>query len=122
MPSAKAPARAIRRSRVLKSKAKKATKSTPFGRSLVEEMRMVAAHIRGDITLPSVPVYRPDVKAIRESRGLSQAAFARKYGFNVRTLQDWELGRARPPFAMSSYLCVIEREPDAVERALAPYA
>lgn len=124
MPSAKTPARATSRQQShvgqTKAKALKTTRSTAFGKSLVKEMQMVARHIRGDITLPSVPIYRPDVKAIRESRGLSQAAFARRYGFNLRTLQDWELGRARPPFAILSYLCVIEREPAAVDRALAP--
>lgn len=94
-------------------------KSTALGKSLVDGMEMVAAHIRGEVTVPTVQVVHPNVKAIRTARSLSQAEFASKYGFNLRTLQDWEMGRARPPFALLSYLRVIEREPAAVERALA---
>src|SRR5262249_22518704 len=37
-----------------------------------------------------------DVKAIRAKTKLSQAEFAKRYGFNVRTLQDWESTGAQP--------------------------
>ena len=59
-----------------------------------------------------------NVKAIRTKQGLSQSQFAKRYGFCVRTLQDWELGRVRPPSAVRAYLTVIERYPDTVEKAL----
>ena len=36
----------------------------------------------------------PNVKAIRHKLGLSQAAFAHQFGFSVRTVQQWEQGRA----------------------------
>jgi putative transcriptional regulator len=49
---------------------------------------------------------------------MSQAAFAEAFGFPLRTLQEWEQGRAEPPEAIRSYLRVIEREPEAVMRAL----
>ena len=38
----------------------------------------------------------PDVGAIREKTGLSQARFAELLGVSVRTLQDWEQGRRAP--------------------------
>jgi len=60
-----------------------------------------------------------EVKAIRRKRGLSQAAFAARYGLNLRTLQDWEQGRVQPDGPARAYLLVILREPRAVERALA---
>jgi putative transcriptional regulator len=60
-----------------------------------------------------------EVKAIRHRRGLSQPAFAARYGLNLRTLQDWEQGRAQPDGPARAYLLVIDREPRAVERALA---
>ena len=60
-----------------------------------------------------------EVRSIRRRRGLSQAAFAARYGLNLRTLQDWEQGRAQPDGPARAYLLVILREPRAVERALA---
>jgi putative transcriptional regulator len=60
-----------------------------------------------------------EVRTIRRRRGLSQAAFSARYGLNLRTLQDWEQGRAQPDGPARAYLLVIDREPRAVERALA---
>ena len=44
-----------------------------------------------------------DVKAIRNKVGLSQSEFSERYGFPIRTLQDWELGRTQPPRAFRSW-------------------
>jgi putative transcriptional regulator len=59
-----------------------------------------------------------DVKAIRAKTGLSQAEFAKRYGFNVRTLQDWESSGAQPPSPVRAYLTVIGRFPGMVAKAL----
>jgi putative transcriptional regulator len=80
------------------------------------------AHMRGEIKLRTRVVEVPDaidVRAIREKAGMSQAEFASRYGFSGRTLQEWEQGRARPDSAVRAYLIVIDRDPDAVQRALA---
>ena len=61
----------------------------------------------------------PDIKAIRQKLGLSQVAFSRRFGFSVRTVQQWEQGRAVPDRPARSLLKVIERAPRAVEQALA---
>lgn len=37
------------------------------------------------------------IKDFRKETGLSQVEFAKKYGFNLRTLQDWEQERCNPP-------------------------
>lgn len=37
------------------------------------------------------------MKELRELLGLSQKDFALKFGFNLRTLQQWEQGRASTP-------------------------
>ena len=58
------------------------------------------------------------VKEVRTKLGLSQADFARRYGFNVRTLQDWESSGAQPPSPVRAYLTVIDRFPGTVEKAL----
>lgn len=59
-----------------------------------------------------------DCKAIRLSLGLTQAEFARRFGFRLATLQDWERGKRQPDTAARLLYRVIEREPEAVERAL----
>lgn len=60
-----------------------------------------------------------DVKAIRAREGLSQDAFAAKYGFALSTLRQWEQGRRRPEASARILLKVIERSPEAVQEALA---
>jgi putative transcriptional regulator len=64
----------------------------------------------------------PDAKAIRKATGLSQAAFAWRYGFDVSALRDWEQGRRTPDRSARVLLAIIKYEPRAVERALAAYA
>ena len=64
----------------------------------------------------------PSVTSIRERTGLSQARFAQLLGISVRTLQDWEQGRAEPDGPARAYLLVILHEPRAVQRALAAQA
>jgi putative transcriptional regulator len=59
-----------------------------------------------------------DVRAIRTQMGLSQEAFAERFGFAVGTLRDWEQKRRRPEASARVLLRVIEREPEAVQRAL----
>lgn len=58
------------------------------------------------------------VRRVREAAGLSQAKFAERYRINPARLRDWEQGRSAPDSAALAYLRVIEREPDAVTRAL----
>jgi putative transcriptional regulator len=78
---------------------------------------MTAADLRRARRGYNPPV--PNVKAIRHKLGLSQAAFARRFGFSVRTVQQWEQGRAVPDRPARILLRVIEAAPQTVERALA---
>jgi len=59
-----------------------------------------------------------DVRAIRKALRLKQSEFASRYGFGLARLRDWEQNRSRPDSAARAYLLVIEREHEAVERAL----
>ena len=56
----------------------------------------------------------PDVAAIRERTGLSQARFAALLGVSVRTLQEWEQGRRAPSGAARTLLMVAARNPQAL--------
>lgn len=66
-----------------------------------------------------VPPPAPDdVKAIRRRPGLSQEAFAARYGFSIETIRNYEQGHRRPTGPARVLLRVIATEPDAVTRAL----
>ena len=93
----------------------------PLGNRLLDSMKELQAHLRGEIKLSETVYHVPpetDVRALREMLGLSQSDFAALFGFNVRSLQDWEQGRRRPEIPIRAYLAVIQRDPQAVIRAL----
>jgi putative transcriptional regulator len=60
----------------------------------------------------------PPVTAIRAKLGLTQSAFASALGVPVATLRNWEQGRKPPDPAAAALLRVVDREPEAVFRAL----
>jgi putative transcriptional regulator len=96
---------------------------TALGKRIEAAAREVAAHLRGE-TVPGLREYTlavpetVDVAGIRAALGLSQAAFARRFGLNVTALQAWEQGRRRPDRTARILLAVIAKEPKAVLRAL----
>lgn len=59
-----------------------------------------------------------DVRAIRTKLGLTQEAFAARFGFSVNTLRHWEQGKRQPEGPTRAYLLVIDRAPGAVLKAL----
>ena len=59
-----------------------------------------------------------DTARIRKKINLSQSQFAHYFGVSVRTVQEWEQGRSVPSGAARAFLTVIDREPEAVHRAL----
>ena len=61
---------------------------------------------------------RIDVKAIRTRLRMTQEEFAQRFGFSVSTLRHWEQGSRRPEGPTRAYLLVIERAPEAVQKAL----
>ena len=98
---------------------KAANKKSSFGADLIEGMKLVAAHQRGEIELEQVWPKPVDVKAIRKRVKMSQAEFSRADGISTRAIQEWEQGGRQPDSAARAYLTVIAKEPVAVRRALA---
>src|SRR6266849_1787951 len=97
-------------SRLPSKKASGRSKSTALGRRLIRAGQEALRHARGEIQLTEhvytvVPAI--DIKALRESLGLSQAEFARVYAVSQRSLQDWEQGRREPEAAVRAYMAVI---------------
>jgi putative transcriptional regulator len=60
-----------------------------------------------------------DVQALRTRIGLTQEAFAAKFGISLGTLRHWERGDRRPHGPALVLLRVIDRSERAVLRALA---
>jgi len=58
------------------------------------------------------------VRKVRARIGLSQDRFAKRYHINVGRLRDREQTRTKADSALLAYLAVIDREPEAVNRAL----
>lgn len=91
------------------------------GSSILASARQALAYATGEADPSLYGVHVPttlDVRSIRQKLGLSQEAFARHFGVNPRTVQDWEQGRRQPSGPARALLVVIDREPEAVHRAL----
>lgn len=89
-----------------------------FGQDLVASATEAVAIARGDKEpAKTITVETVDVAAIRKKLGLSQEAFARKFGLSPATLRDWEQGRRSPDRTARALLKVIDHAPDTVERA-----
>ena len=57
-----------------------------------------------------------ELSALRERMNLSRALFAKYLRTNVRTLENWEQGRARPNAQAALLIRMVDRYPDTVER------
>lgn len=80
------------------------------------------AYVEGTADKAAFQVHVPekiDVRAIRRKLGLTQAAFAASFGLPKAAIEEWEQGRRKPDTGSRILLKVIEREPEAVQRALA---
>ena len=98
------------------------TERTELGRELEGALGEVLAHVRGDTQLPCRIIDDPTGKRIvelRERLKLSRRRFADRFGLDARAVQEWEQGRRVPDRAARVLLTVIERDPEAVARALA---
>ncbi|MCF6768190.1 transcriptional regulator [Thiotrichales bacterium 19S11-10] len=59
-----------------------------------------------------------DVKRIRSKFKMTQSDFARAFGLNLKSVQNWEQKRKVPTGASLVLLKVIEKDPEAVLKAL----
>ena len=91
-----------------------------IGKKLIKSAKQSRDYARGEARKGFV-VHVPDevdVKALRERLGYSQSQFSRRFGFAIDALQDWEQHRRTPDRTARILLKVIDREPNAVTRAL----
>ncbi|SIS84785.1 putative transcriptional regulator [Insolitispirillum peregrinum] len=92
------------------------------GSKILAGMREAVSYARGEtVDVRETVIKTPaevDVKAIRERLGLSQQAFAAQFGFSAATIRNWEQGHRHPEGPARVLLKVIEKDPNAVLRAL----
>lgn len=92
---------------------------------LAEGLREAVTIAKGEADPSTFRLHVPsaiDVKAIRRKTKLSQRAFAERFGISLGAVRDWEQNRSSPDRIARSLLVIIDREPEAVERALSPVA
>jgi putative transcriptional regulator len=89
------------------------------GEGVLRGLEQALAFIEGTADESQYVVHIPpeiDIKAIRGRLGMTQQEFANR--FNINTLRHWEQGRRVPDGTARAYLRVIDREPEAVQKAL----
>lgn len=92
--------------------------SRDIGQELLDAMHEAIEHARGEIDLQEHEVEDIDVRALRKRLKMSQSEFAIFCGVNVHTLRNWEQGRRHPEGPARVLLLVVDREPEAVLRAV----
>jgi putative transcriptional regulator len=108
---------------IVKAKTARATKRDLFA-ELNEGMAALADARQGKRTLRTHAVeYKPAPKVtpkelirVREDLKISRALFAAYLRTNIRTLENWEQGRAKPNAQAALLINLVKRYPDTVQR------
>ena len=109
--------------RSVKAKTKRVSKRDLFA-ELSEGMEALAEARHGKLTLRTHAVeYKPaptitpqELIRVRKALKISRALFAVYLRTNVRTLENWEQGRAKPNAQAALLINLVKRYPDTVER------
>jgi len=104
---------------------KKAARTASVGDELIQSMGEALAHARGEKVAARVTRFAEPAVAIRSIRkkvAMTQEGFASVLGVSVSGLRKWEQNQRRPHGAAMTLLRVMDREPDAVVRALSAKA
>ena len=90
--------------------------------SIEQGLKEALAHARGEgrATVHEIELPEPDVQSIRARTGLSQTEFARSIGVKKGTLLNWEQRRRSPEGPARVLLALIDKDPQIVQRTLAP--
>ena len=92
---------------------------TNLADELLDSLGEALAHAQGEASgVRTSAVDIPQVRRIRNELGLSQQRFAQLLGVSASGLRKWEQGDRTPRGAAATLLRIMEREPEAVTRAL----
>ena len=117
---------ALRRRGVPTLKAKRAVEAAIEGRANVHEVPTIESRhalaedlLRFGFDMSLITPVTVDVRKLRERLGLTQEQFSLRFGLELDAVRNWEYGRREPDAAARSYLAVIDKDPEAVQEALA---
>jgi putative transcriptional regulator len=104
-------------------KTKRTQKRNLFS-ELNEGFTALAAERKGKLTLrthvvkskPTPTIKAADLVALRERMKLSRAVFAGYLRTNIRTLENWDQGRAAPNAQATLLIRLVQHYPDTVQR------
>ena len=111
---------------IVKPQNKRKVKRNVFA-ELTEGMTALAESREGKRTLrthlvefkPAPTITPTELIRVRESLNMSRALFAVYLRTNVRTLENWEQGRAKPNAQAALLINLVKRFPDTVQRLAA---
>ena len=119
-------ARLLVRSGVSVRTAKKAVETLLAGQqafvsapSVVDFVALKKAMAAENLAVQRIQRQEVNIKALRRRLGITQEAFAGRYGLDVKTFVNWEQGRTKPNRAACVLLQLIDRDPDKVVELLA---
>ncbi len=87
-----------------------------FGEDLIQSLNEALAHARG--TAPAVVHASVTPREVRKQARLTQAQMAPLMGMSLSGYRKWEQGARRISGPAEALLRVIQKEPEAVRRAL----
>ena len=88
-----------------------------FGEDLIQSLNEALAHAKGEG--PAIVHAPVDPRKIRTHAKLTQSQMAPLMGMSLSGYRKWEQGQRRVSGPAATLLRVIEKEPEAVRRALA---
>lgn len=98
------------------------SETSRFGSDLMQSMADALAHARGKdvdgVRVTDIDVETVDAKAVRQRLHLTQDQMAAFLGTSASGYKKWEQGARQPSGAARTLLRVMEKEPEAVLRAL----
>jgi putative transcriptional regulator len=100
------------------------TKKRKLFDELIEGVDAMQQQREGKITLRShevedLPPLEVDADLIRDTRermNVSRAVFARRLRVSIRTLENWEQGRAKPNAQAAALILMVRKFPDTLEK------
>ena len=91
---------------------------TTFKRDLMQSLNEALAHAKGDG--PAIVHTPVEPREVRRQARLTQAQMAPLMGMSLSGYRKWEQGTRRVSGPAATLLRVIQKEPEAVKRALLP--
>ena len=91
---------------------------------LIDGVKSMQQQREGKITLrtheidelPPLQIDADTIRATREQLHVSRAVFARRLRISIRTLENWEQGRAKPNAQAAALIMMVRQFPDTLEK------